>query len=213
MTIRVMLVDDHQLVREALRDALAREPDIHVVAEAGNGAGALELAAECEPDVVVLDVGLPDMNGAEAATKIRSLRDQVKIVALSAYTDKRFVTEMLRAGATAYVSKSSAGSELVRAIRAVMQGQSSFSPEIAATLAREFTGATTEAAKVAQLGRRELQVLRLVAEGMRSGEIAERLQISPGTVDVHRRNLMRKLDMHSVADLTRYAIREGLIGA
>lgn len=213
MTIRVMLVDDHQLVREALRDALLREPDIDVVAEAGTGAAALEITPVCDPDVVVIDVGLPDMNGAEAARKIRSLNGQTKIVALSGYTDKHFVTEMLGAGATAYVAKSSAGSELVRAIRAVVQGQSSFSPEIAATLAREFTGTAAEGAKVAQLGRRELQVLRLVAEGMRSVEIAERLQISAGTVDVHRRNLMRKLDLHSVADLTRYAIREGLIGA
>lgn len=211
MSIRVMLVDDHQLVREALRDALAREPDIDVVAEAGSGLRALELAPTCKPDVIVLDVGLPDIAGAEVATKLRGLCDQLKIVALSAYTDKRFVSEMLRAGATAYVSKSSAGSELVRAIRAVMQNQSSFSPEIATTLAQEFTGTTPEGSKVVQLGRRELQVLRLVAEGVRSYEIAERLQISPGTVDVHRRNLMRKLDLHSVADLTRYAIREGLI--
>ena len=213
MNIRVMLVDDHQLVREALRDALVREPDIDVVAEAGNGQSALELAPACNPDVIVLDVGLPDIAGAEVATKLRGLCDRMKIVALSAYTDKRFVTEMLRSGATAYVSKSSAGSELVRAIRAVMQNQSSFSPEIAATLAQEFTGTTPEGSSVVQLGRRELQILRLVAEGVRSNEIAERLQISPGTVDVHRRNLMRKLDLHSVADLTRYAIREGLIGA
>jgi two-component system NarL family response regulator len=213
MSIRVMLVDDHQLVREALRDALAREPDIDVVAEAGSGSTALELARESGPDVVVIDVGLPDMSGAEVATRIRGMLDHVKIVALSGYSDKRFVTEMLRAGAGAYVSKSSAGSELVRAVRAVTQGQSSFSPEIAATLAREFSDATTEGAKVAQLGRRELQVLRLVAAGLRSGEIAERLQISPATVDVHRRNLMRKLDMRSVADLTRYAIREGLVDA
>ena len=213
MNIRVMLVDDHQLVREALRDALVREPDIDVVAEAGNGQSALELAPACNPDVIVLDVGLPDIAGAEVATKLRGLCDRMKIVALSAYTDKRFVTEMLRAGATAYVSKSSAGSELVRAIRAVMQNQSSFSPEIAATLAQEFTGTTPEGSSVVQLGRRELQILRLVAEGVRSNEIAERLQISPGTVDVHRRNLMRKLDLHSVAELTRYAIRKGLIGA
>jgi two-component system NarL family response regulator len=213
MSIRVMLVDDHQLVREALRDAIARETDIDVVGEAGNGQIALALVQQCQPDVIVLDVGLPDMSGAEVARKMRSLCEKVKLVALSGYNDKRFVTEMLRAGATAYVAKSSAGIELVRAIRAVMQGESAFSPEIAATLAREFIGATTEDTKVAQLGRRELQVLRLVAEGLRSGEIAARLQISPGTVDVHRRNLMRKLDLHSVADLTRYAVREGLVGA
>ncbi len=210
MTIRVLLAEDHRLVREALRDTLAREPDLAVVGEAGDGRTALELAARVAPDVVVLDIGLPDLNGIEVAARLVALRPAVRIVALSAYKDKRFVTEMLRAGASGYVTKSAAGTELVRAIRAVADGQGYLCPEVAGTLVADVRRGGRGGEPV-PLGRREREVLRMVAEGRRSAQIAEQLNISVATVEVHRRNILRKLGLRTVADLTRYAIREGLV--
>ena len=211
MTITVLLVDDHRLVREALRDTLAKEPDIEVVGEAGDAASAFEGARSLRPDLVVLDIGLPDMNGIEAASKLKG-RSGVdsKIVALSAYADRRFVTEMLRAGASAYVTKASAGTELVRAIRAVAAGQNYVCPEVAGTLVSAMRD-SPEKGEPPRLSRREREVLRMIAEGTRSPLIAEQLQISLGTVEVHRRNIMRKLGLRTVAELTRYAVREGLV--
>jgi two-component system NarL family response regulator len=204
--IAVMLADDHRLVREALRDALAREADIHVVGEAGSGEEALALVARVRPDVLVLDIGLPKMNGIEVAARLRSTGSDAKIVALSAYTDKRFVTEMLRAGTNAFVAKSAAGLDLVRAIRAVMSGQTYLCPEIAGAVVSSMN----QGAASPRLGRREEEVLRLVAQGERSSGIAGRLNLSVATVEVHRRNIMRKLGLRSVAELTRYAVREGI---
>lgn len=210
MTIRVLLVEDHRMVREALRDTLAREPDIEVVAEAGDAASALEQARELTPDVIVLDIALPDLNGIETTARLRDTGSRAKVVALSAYTDKRFVTEMLRAGAASYITKSAAGTELVRAIRSVAAGQSNFCPEVATALAAEVRNGVREA-ETPRLGRREREVLRLIAEGHRSAAIAEQLHISVATVEVHRRNIMRKLGLHTVAELTRYAVREGMV--
>ena len=207
--ITVLLADDHRLVREALRSALAQEADIRVVAEVGEGAAAIEGVRTLQPDVVVLDIGLPDLNGIEVAARVQALHLPTRIVALSAYSDKRFVTEMLRAGAAAYVSKSAAGTELVVAIRAVAAGGSYLSPDVAGALVAEVRGAEPDGQ--VGLGRREREVLRLIAEGERSAAIAEALHISAATVEVHRRNIMRKLGMHTVAELTRYAVREGIV--
>ena len=209
MAISVLLVEDHRLVREALRDTLAREPGISVVGEAGNAAAALERSRELAPDVVVLDIGLPDMSGIEVAARLKEERD-TKVVALSAYADKRFVTELLRAGACGYVTKSAAGTELVRAIRAVAEGQTYLCPEVAGTLVSAVCD-TPMQAETPRLSPREREVLRLIADGARSPAIAERLRISLGTVEVHRRNIMRKLSLRTVAELTRYAVREGLV--
>lgn len=207
--ITVLLADDHRLVREALRSALAQEADIRVVAEVGEGAAAIESVRSLQPDVAVLDIGLPDLNGIEVAARVQALHLPTRIVALSAYSDKRFVTEMLRAGAAAYVSKSAAGTELVVAIRAVAAGGSYLSPDVAGALVAEVRGAEPDGQ--ARLGRREREVLRLIAEGERSAAIAEALHISAATVEVHRRNIMRKLGLHTVAELTRYAVREGIV--
>ena len=208
MAIRVLLVDDHRILRDALRLALAREEGIEVVAEAGTAAEALDSAAVLRPDVVVLDIGLPDLSGLEVAARLRRLPQPPQVVALSAQTDKRFVSEMLRSGAQAYVTKSSAAEQLVRAVRAVAAGSSHLCPEVADALVSEVRALGGDAPR---LGRREHEVLRLIAGGARSAEIAEKLHISPATVDVHRRNIMRKLDLHSVAELTRYAVREGIV--
>lgn len=205
--ITVVLVDDHRLVREALRDALARESGVRVVAEVGEGEAAITCVRELRPDVVVLDIGLPDLNGIDVAARIHKLRTPTRIVALSAYSDKRFVTEMLRAGASAFVSKAAAGTELVIAVRAVAAGGGYLSPDVTGAVVSEVL----DGGEAARLGRREREVLRMIAQGARSQTIAESLHISLATVEVHRRNIMRKLDLHSVAELTRYAVREGIV--
>jgi two-component system NarL family response regulator len=208
--IKVLLVEDHRMVREALRDVLTQVADIEVAAEAGDAREALEQIRLIAPDVIVLDIGLPDLNGIEVATRLRELGSHAKVVALSAFSDKRFVTAMLRAGASAYVTKSAAGTELVRAIRAVAAGQGYFSPDIAGTLATEMRDSAGHR-EAPTPTRREREVLRLIAEGERSPAIAAQLHVSVATVEVHRRNLMRKLSLRTVADLTKYAIREGIV--
>jgi two-component system NarL family response regulator len=198
------------MVREALREVLMKVHDIEVVGEAGDAQDALAQAQTLSPDVIVLDIRLPDLNGIELAARLRDSGSTAKIVALSAFSDKRFVTEMLRSGASGYVTKSAAGSELVRAIRAIASGQGYFSPEIAGTLVADVRDRNSSSAG-ATLGRREREVLRLIAEGMRSPEIAPQLMIAVATVEVHRRNIMRKLGLRTVAELTKYAIREGIV--
>ena len=198
------------MVREALRDALAKVQDIEVVAEAGDARTALEQALLHAPDVVVLDIGLPDLNGMEVSLRLREAGSNARIVVLSAYSDKRFVAEMLRSGASAYVSKSAAGTELVHAIRAVVAGQGYFSPDVAGTLASAARD-KAPAGEPPRLARREREVLRLIAEGLRSSAIAEHLHIAVGTVEAHRRNIMRKLGLRTVAELTKHAIREGIV--
>lgn len=208
MTIRVILVDDHRLVREALSDALRGEADIEVVGEAGDAIQALALVPLARPDVAVLDVGLPGTSGIELASQLKALDRRIGIVALSAYTDRRFVNGMLKAGATAYIAKSAAGTELVRAIRSVAAGKGYFCSETSMTLADSLREGQRDENRLAP---REREVLRLIASGKRSAEIAESLGIAVATVEVHRRNIMRKLGLHTVADLTRYAVREGLV--
>lgn len=210
MKIRVLLVEDHRMVREALREVLTRVADMEVVGEAGDAQDGLAQALALAPDVIVLDIRLPDLNGIEVAARLRDSGSKAKIVALSAFSDKRFVTEILRSGASGYVTKSAAGTELERAIRAVAAGQGYFSPEIAGTLVAEVRDRAT-GGEAQQLARREREVLRLIAEGVRSPEIASQLHITVATVEVHRRNIMRKLGLRSVAELTKHAIREGII--
>jgi len=208
---RLVLADDHAIFREALRTMLHAEPDIEVVGEAGNGHDAIALVRDLNPDVLVIDVGMPDMNGIEATATIVARSPRIQVIALSTHSDRRFVNEMIKAGASGYVVKTAASTELLRAIRAVVQGQSYLCPEVAAGVMRASAEDPQQRGfRLPELTRREREVLKLIAEGHRTAGIASRLHLAPTTVDVHRRNLMRKLELHSVAELTKYALREGL---
>ena len=209
MSTRILLVEDHRLVREAVRDALCKEPDFAVIGEVGSSQDALQSVQALNPDVIILDIGLPDFSGIELTRRLRQTGCRAQIVALSAYAEKHFVTEMLRAGAAAYVSKNAAGTELVQAIRAVERGQNYVSPDVTGNLISQLRDQDPNAQNH-KLGRREREVLRLIAQGQRSPDIAAQLRISIGTVEAHRRNIMRKFDLHSVAELTTYALREGI---
>jgi len=212
MSIRILLVDDHQMMRDGLRSILDLEDDLDVVGEAGNGYQALEMARTRQPDVIVMDIGMKDLNGIEATRQIIAQNARAKVVALSTYSNEPYVISMLEAGACGYVLKDAAVDEMRRAIRVVAGGRHYLSPEIAGTVvASRLRGPAQEGASASSpLGARERQILQLLAEGHTSSEIARQLHIATTTVDSHRRNIMKKLDLHSVAELTKYAIREGL---
>lgn len=212
MTIRVLLVDDHAMMREGLRALLVDAADIEVVGEAADGRTALELLGTLRPDVVVMDVGMAEMNGIEATRRIRAEHETVKVIALSTHADKRYVQHMLEAGACGYVLKIAAYEELLRAVRAASRGQTYLSPEVAGSVVDRSTNARRagDASAFAVLGAREREVLQLVAEGKTSAETAKQMNISIKTVETHRRNIVQKLGLHGTAELTKYAIREGL---
>jgi DNA-binding NarL/FixJ family response regulator len=212
MSTRILLVDDHQMMRDGLRSILESEDDLDVVGEAGNGHEAVEMNRTLRPDVIVMDIGMRDLNGIDATQQIKAERPQAKVIALSTYSDESYVLSMLEAGASGYVLKESAVEEMRRAIRSVAEGHHYLSPEVAGSVVAARLRGPTESRDSAHtlLAPRERQILQLLAEGHTSSEIAQRLHIATTTVDSHRRNIMRKLDLHSVAELTKYAIREGL---
>ena len=209
MTIRVLLVDDHRIFRESLRSLLTQIPNILVVGEAGNGQEAIALASQLVPDIVCMDIGMPGLNGIKATRELRTACPTVKVIALSTHTDNVYVRDMMAAGASGYVTKAEGGQELLRAIEAVGKGHQYLCAGITDIATRalviERHGRTHEL-----LGKREQQVLCLVAKGMNSQQIATQLDIATGTVEVHRRNIMRKLDLHNAVDLTRYVITCGM---
>jgi two-component system NarL family response regulator len=208
LPIRIVIAEDQRLVRELMATLLVRESDMTVVGEASNGREALHEVQAKRPDVVLLDIGLPELDGVEVARILRKERVPSRVIALSIHTERRFVQDMLQIGVEGYIVKSTAVKELVQAIRAVMEGRVYLSPEIAHEALERIGPVSLN--RIARLGRRERQVLALLADGKRSTEIASHLAISVATVEVHRRNIMRKLDLHSIADLTRYAVREGI---
>jgi DNA-binding NarL/FixJ family response regulator len=211
MSVSVLLVDDHRLVREAVRDALARASDIEVVGEAADGSSALDSMRRLAPDVLVLDISLPDLSGIEVANRVRrELGVATKVVMLSIHAERYLVTEAFCAGAVGYVTKTSPMAELTQAIRAAAAGQIYVCFEVARSVSAVEVD-SGEHGKASRLTEREQEVLRRIARGMRSPAIADQLRISVGTVEVHRRNIMRKLGLRTVADLTRYALREGLV--
>jgi DNA-binding NarL/FixJ family response regulator len=218
MKTRVILADDHAIMRQGLRLVLRQVPDLEVVGEACNGRDAVELVRGSPPDVVVIDVSMPDLNGIEATRQIKAIDAGIKVVGLSAHADERFVLGMLNAGASGYVNKAAAASELVSAIDAVRRGKRYLSSDVTTVVLESCLrepGSANQAGAIkntafAVLTPKEREVLQLLSEGKASKEIARRLEISTRTVEVHRRNLMKKLDLHSSAELTKYAVREGL---
>lgn len=211
--IKILLAEDHQITREGLRALLEREPDLAVVAEADNGAEAVELARAHTPDVVIMDIAMPEMNGIEATKRIVTELSGTKVVALSMHADKQYVLEMLRAGASGYLLKDCAQVDLARAVRTVDANLTFLSPEIADAVVEEYARHQShqKQAAASALTPREREVLSLIAEGGNTKEVALRLGVSVKTVETHRQHIMDKLDLHSVAELTKYAIREGLI--
>lgn len=207
------MVDDHTMFRQALHLMLSQQTDIEVVGEIGDGAQVEDAVTRLNPDIVVMDVNMPNLNGIEATRELLAKHPDLRVVALSAFGYKRFIMEMMEVGATAYVVKSAASDQLVQAISSAAVGKTYLCAEAAATLveATRRNGPLGPGGKgQKRLGRRETEVLRLLAEGKSSPQIAEELFIAPSTVDVHRRNIMQKLELRTVADLTKYAIRIGL---
>ena len=212
MTIRLLLVDDHRLMREGLRSLLEAQGGFEVVAEADNGREAVTKTRAFEPDVVVMDLGMKELNGVEATRQIRAEFPRIPVVVLSTYAQEDYVLSALGAGASAYVLKISAHAELVEAIESVVKGRRFLSPEITGVVVDAGVQRAQSARDPGKprLSGREHEVLQLVAEGHTSGEIAARLHLATRTVEQHRRRIMEKLDLHSVAELTRYALRSGI---
>jgi two-component system response regulator NreC len=212
MSIRILLADDHKITRQGLRSLLEKQPDIEVVAEAEEGRTAVRLVRELVPNVVIMDVSMPDLNGMEATRQIVGEFPNVKIIALSMHSDSLFVTEMLRSGASGYLLKDCAFEELERAIRTVVADKTYLSPSISGLVVDDYLHRLSKAdfSDSEVLTDREREVLQLMAEGKSTKQIALRLHISVKTVETHRRQIMNKLDIHTVAELTKYAIRKGL---
>lgn len=213
MSIRVLIADDHKIMLAGLRSLLEKQTDFEVVGEADNGRKAVQMAQEKKPDVVVMDVSMPDLNGIEATKQIIESLPETRVIALSMHSDKRFVMGMLRAGASGYLLKDCASQELANAIVQVAGGKKYLSPEITGVVIDDFLlGDSSEEVAIAasQLSPREREVLQLIAEGWSTKQIASHLYVSIKTIETHRRQIMKKLDLHSIADLTKYAIREGL---
>jgi len=212
--IRVILADDHHLVRQGIRSLLEKTGDIEILAEAENGQEAVKLAERLAPDVLVMDIAMPRLNGIQAAEQIRSLGLATQVVILSMYSDETLVRHALRAGVRGYLLKRSVVEELLLAIRAAMRGEIYLSPAISQMMMTDFlTGqsAAEAASPFDQLSAREREALKLVAEGATNKAIAEAMQISIKTVEKHRTNLMTKLNVHDLAGLIRIAIKQGLI--
>ena len=214
MTIRLLLVDDHAVVRSGLRMLLDNEPDVEIVGEAGTAREALDSVPRLKPDIVLMDIGLPDKSGIDAAREIKRLRPETGIVALTIHEDEEYFFKMLEAGASGYVPKRAAPEELLTAIRTAAAGEVYLYPSMAKLLVKDYLNHEQESKAgrtLDGLTEREQEVLAHLADGASNEEIAETLNISPKTVARHRENIMRKLNLHSRSELVKYAIRKGII--
>jgi DNA-binding NarL/FixJ family response regulator len=213
MAVRILLADDHKIVRDGLRSLLEKQQGMEVVGEAENGRRALELAQQKKPDVVIMDVSMPDLNGIEATRQMLADQPRVRVIALSMHSDRRLVAGMLQAGASGFLLKDCAFDELARAINTVMSNQPYLSPRIAGTVIQDYVRRITPSESPtsdALLTTREREVLQLLAEGWSTKKIGSHLHVSVKTVETHRRQMMDKLGLHTIAEITKYAIREGL---
>ncbi len=212
MSIQILLADDHAIFSGGLRAILEKEPDLEVVAEAKDGREAVRVAREKKPQLVVMDVSMPGMNGIEATRQIAAELPAVKVLCLSMHTEEQFVAAVLEGGASGYLVKDCALEELVLAIRAVMANQTYLSPAVARTVVQGYREHLSEAqsSSFSLLTGREREVLQLIAEGYSTKDIAARLHLSVKTVETHREHIMDKLNIHSIAGLTKYAVRQGL---
>lgn len=212
--IKVLLADDHTILRKGLCSLLADDKDIEVVAEAENGREALDKVKKLKPDVVVMDIAMPGLNGLEATRQIKKYFPEIKVLILSMHANEEYIFQTLRAGASGYLIKKAAPMDLTLAIQAAIRGESFLSPAISRTVIKEYIRKAEKTAvedePFEMLTDREREVLQLIAEGHSNREIADRLYISTKTVETHRAHLMEKLNIHSAADLTKYAIRKGL---
>jgi DNA-binding NarL/FixJ family response regulator len=210
---QILLADDHSLFREGLRHIIEDELGMSVVGQAETGRKAVELARVHHPDIVIMDISMPDLNGIEATRQLLQEFPEILVIALSMHADRRYVSEMLSAGAKGYLLKHSAVDELERAIRTVLEKKIYITPEVAGVVVAEYLqhlGTARPAATPSPLTAKEREVLQLLAEGKSTKEIAADLHVSIPTIDTHRQHIMEKLDLHSIAELTKYAVREGL---
>ena len=215
-SVRILIADDHALIRSGLRTLLAHEPSFEVVAEAADGQQAVEAAQRESPQVAILDIGMPNLNGIEAARRISASVRDVQLVMLTVYSDEAYLVNALRVGARGYVLKSSAESEIVDAVRAVSQGKAFFSPKVSRLLAddyRRFLEQQQVDDSYDSLTDRERQILQLLAEGHSNKDVATILNLSPTTVICHRQHIFQKLNLHNLSDLILYAIRKSVIAA
>ena len=212
MSMRIILADDHKIIRDGLRSLLEQEEDIEVVAQAKTGHETVELVAKLMPHMVIMDIAMPDMNGIEATRHIINNFENVKVIALSMHSDRKFVIEMLKAGASGYLLKNCAFEQLANAIRTVTAGKVYLSPSITDVVVDNYVRGSgdSEPSVFSVLTKREREVLQLLAESKTTKQVAIILHISPKTVETHRLKIMKKLDLDNVAALTKYAIREGL---
>jgi DNA-binding NarL/FixJ family response regulator len=212
MKTKIILADDHKIVREGLKNILNNEWGIEIIAEAENGRDAIQLVEEKKPDIIIMDIGMPELNGIESTKKISENSPNTKVIALSMHSDKQFVTGMLRAGASGYLLKDCAVDELVDAINTVRDNKIYLSSDISGVLVNELMNnlPISEGSKTSELSDREKEVLQLLAEGISTREIASTLFISIKTVESHRKNIMVKLDLFTVPELTKFAVRTGL---
>jgi len=212
--IRLMLVDDHEIVRAGLRMLLSTQDDIEIVAEVDTGRGAIERAKELRPDIILMDINLPDLDGIEATRQIKRVLPSTAILALTMHESDEYFFKMMQAGASGYVPKKAAPTELVTAIRTIREGNVFLYPSLAKALVRDYMGRAAQGedrASLDGLTDREQEVLRWIADGSTNQEIADKLTISVKTVERHRANIMAKLNLHSRTELVKYAIRKGLI--
>lgn len=207
--IRILVADDHAIVREGFKLILGREPDLEVVGEAANGLEAVTMAAESKPDIVIMDVSMPELNGVEATLRIKDVSPLSRVIALSMHRDGVYARDILRVGARAYLLKDSAASDLLVAIRAVMRNQGFISPAVVGSVLNEYRKHVT--LPLDRLTHREREVLQMLSSGQSNKEIATELNLSPYTVESHRNKIMEKLNLHSITELVRFAMRCGLV--